>query len=170
MTTGPVYKWWHRLIVALLGLAGLVVAAIAFILAYEASRDTKILYSWHGDSAGELASNCRVNVYQTFGDTSTLCGDFNTPTEILEDLVARGAIKRENIPLPRSEINDAHTVNAVSEAQKLKYSYSHPISTSKATKAFGIAAAVVIGYLILAGLFFNLILWIAHGTTRLKSQ
>jgi hypothetical protein len=168
MTDTVKVRWWHRLLLALVVLSGLLVAVIAIWVAYDASHETQYRYGWRGDKPGEYVMTCKAYIYETLGEASAHCGDFELPSEVLNDIVSAGRIRADNLPQPRNEIRDGYTLNSLSSALDLSYSHARVMVPALAWKAFGIAAGVIFGYLILAGFFVNLVLWIAHGTTRLQ--
>lgn len=164
----PKARWWHRLLLAVLGLLALPVIALSLWLAFESSRVQEYRYSWQGDELGAIALECSVSIYDAIGEASVYCGDFNSPRDVLNDMAIHGAINADSIPKPRGDVSDAYTLQSLAKSMDLKYSSERIFQWGHALKPFGIAAAVIFGYFVLANLFFMLVLWIAHGTTRLS--
>lgn len=164
----PQVRWWHRLLLAALALSTLLVTLIAGVLAYSASQEREYSYSWRGDAVHADAAPCSASPYADGSGAMVFCGEFSSPTDVLVDLVKTGAVRPTSIPAPYDEVRDAATLNNLSRAMDIRSSSEYGLVSAKAWKNFGIAAAVVAGWFLLGCLVFNLILWIAHGTTHLR--
>jgi len=161
-------RWWHRLLIVLIGGGALLVGAVSLYVAYDSSREAVYRYSWRGDLPGGQGLTCRVSIYDSLNEADIYCGEFQKPTAVLEDLAKHGRIDRSKLPEPRTELNDGVTLQQVSAAIPLAYEVEHVFRIQRAWKPFGIAIGVLFGYLLLASFGFKVVLWIAHGDTDLQ--
>lgn len=161
-------KWWHRLLLVLIAAGALIIAVVSLMLVHDSSREAVYKYSWRGDLPAGEGSECSVSIYSYSNEASIYCGQFQDPSAVLEDMARHGLIDRAKIPAPRTEINDGVSLQQVSASIPLAYEVEHVFRLDKAWKPLGIAVGVLFGYLLIASLFFKVLLWIVHGDTDLQ--
>lgn len=168
MTDGVKVVWWHRLLLVFFAGVILVIACISLAVAYDVSRPYRHFYSWHADGIPErlasAATKCHSGEY-IIED----CGEFYLPAPLIDDMIANKAFSPTMVPSPRTDDSDLQYAEALLRNYDLRYIGAKEFVWGDAVKAFGVAIAVIIGaWMLLTGAFL-LILWVAHGTTRLKA-
>lgn len=148
-----------------LWLLGTVLAAL---IAWGASRETVYSYNWHADTRNlESPVDCTPTLYPSIDQASFHCGEFDTATSAVDDMVANGFISNTaQIPSPRTEYSDGRVLESINQKYPLEYQSERVLSSSRAVKYGAYAIGSSIAIIALLGMAWRLVRFIAYGANH----